>query len=200
MAKSKFGKKQIAGVLLLSSTAIGTTASGTASANAFTKFIGSKVSHAYNCVTNSTVGKVVGIVGIVGITAILLAVARVPYRIRKLRFEYHRESLNNSLNELLDAIQKLISKIEYDLDSKVSANIKDEINSKNKEILELLKKFKCNIEKGERKDAASNFASLKGTFTSYSYEMQQLFYEIEKKYVTYTDRSDCYEHMWFKKP
>ena len=39
MAKSKFSKKQIAGALLLSSTAIGATASGTASANSFTNFL-----------------------------------------------------------------------------------------------------------------------------------------------------------------
>ena len=39
MAKSKFSKRQIAGALLLSSTAIGTTASTTASANAFTDFL-----------------------------------------------------------------------------------------------------------------------------------------------------------------
>lgn len=39
MAKSKFSKKQIAGVLLLSSTAVGATASGTASANSFTNFL-----------------------------------------------------------------------------------------------------------------------------------------------------------------
>ena len=39
MAKSKFSKKQIAGTLLLSSTAIGATASGTASANPFMDFL-----------------------------------------------------------------------------------------------------------------------------------------------------------------
>ena len=39
MAKSKFSKKQIAGTLLLSSTAIGATASGTASANSFMDFL-----------------------------------------------------------------------------------------------------------------------------------------------------------------
>ena len=39
MTKSKFSKKQIAGALLLSSTAIGATASGTASANSFTNFL-----------------------------------------------------------------------------------------------------------------------------------------------------------------
>lgn len=135
VARIKFSKRQIAGVLLLSSTAIGATASGTASANAFTKFIGSKVSHAYNWVTDSTVGKVVGIVGI---TAILLAVARVPYRVRRLRYEYYSNLLNSSSEQLSKATEKLILKIENYLNSEVSKDLKQEVNEKNGKIYRLL--------------------------------------------------------------
>ena len=197
MARIKFSKRQIAGVLLLSSTAIGATASGTASANAFTKFIGSKVSHAYNWVTDSTVGKVVGIVGI---TAILLAVARVPYRIRKLRFKYYSNLLNSSSKQLSNATEKLISEIGKDLETEASENLKKEINEKNKKIIfKLLKDFKDNIEAGKRENAASNFKDLESEFTNfYSYKKEELFNEIEKKYVTYTKWHDYVNINYFK--
>ena len=191
MARIKFSKRQIAGVLLLSSTAIGATASGTASANAFTKFIGSKVSHAYNWVTDSTVGKVVGIVGIVGITAILLAVARVPYRIRKLRFKYYSNLLNSISKQLSNATKKLISEIGKDLETEASENLNEEVNKKNKKIFKLLKDFKDNIEAGKRESADSNFRDLELEFTNfYSNKRKQLFDEIEKEYVTYTKYYD----------
>ena len=58
MAKSKFSKKQIAGTLLLSSTAIGATASGTASANLFTDFLKNGLGNLVNKAGNYAVSKI----------------------------------------------------------------------------------------------------------------------------------------------
>ena len=63
MAKSKFSKRQIAGALLLSSTAVGTAASSSASANALTEFFSdtkNKIGKGYDYLANTEFGKYAG--------------------------------------------------------------------------------------------------------------------------------------------
>ena len=181
MAKSKFGKKQIAGVLLLSSTAIGATASSTSSANAFTKFIGSKVSHAYNWVTDSTVGKVVGIVGI---TAILLAVARVPSKVRYLWYKYNLRKFISNKTQLLNAIKDFTSQIN-------KGNSKKEAANEYEQTLNILKNLEDNATSNEKEKLVSNFENLKKIFEKYNYyyndNEKELFSKIEEKYKIYTN-------------
>ena len=190
MARIKFSKRQIAGVLLLSSTAIGATASGTASANAFTKFIGSKVSHAYNWVTDSTVGKVVGIIGI---AAILLAVARV----RNLWYEYNLTKFSSNKKKLLDAIEKLTSQINEELEDKNKKNLKENAVEKYNQTLNILKELKDKATSKE--NLVSSFNKLKQIFKEYpSYyniDKKKLFSKIEEKYKIYTNLHDRLKNL-----
>ena len=191
MARIKFSKRQIAGVLLLSSTAIGATASGTASANAFTKFIGSKVSHAYNWVTDSTVGKVVGIIGI---AAILLAVALV----RNLWYEYNLTKFSSNKMKLLDAIEKLTSQINEELTTN-KENLKEGAVKKYERTLEILQELGDKATSKEKENLVSNFNNLKQIFKEYSsyYDInkKKLFSKIEEKYKIYTNLYDRIKNL-----
>lgn len=114
MAKSKFSKRHIAGALLLSSTAIGAVASGTASANKVTDFLGNGlrktgelVKSAANMVLGNKIGnkldgheQIVGTVVGTGTVGLLFALTYVTYRAIKAGVDYYvnKKNKNRRLN------------------------------------------------------------------------------------------------------
>ena len=102
MSKSKFSKKQIASALLLSSTAIGATASGTASAG-FIDFMKKAIGDVAGKVGNFVSGHVWGVTSV----TLLGIIAYGTYKAIKARISLFKEAKK----KLLDDISKLIKEI-----------------------------------------------------------------------------------------
>ena len=109
MAKSKFSKSHIAGTLLLSSTAIGAVASGTASANKVTDFLGNglrKTGELVKSAANMVLGNKISnkldgheqIVGTVTV-GLLFALTYGTYRAIKAGVNYYVNKKNKNKQE-----------------------------------------------------------------------------------------------------
>lgn len=170
MAKSRLSKRQIAGALLLSSTAIGTTASGTASANAFTKFISGKANYGYNWVTNLNVGKVIG-----------ARLSNLQSKLYIISINKVRKKLKNNIEELQSIIKKNSSIDEYSKSPEMANALSMLISSINGyrtiDFESLKQKYYSYIK----------FKSLKQKFKDYINETKEIFSKIEKEYKTYTE-------------
>ena len=141
MAKSKFSKSHIAGTLLLSSTAIGAVASGTASANKVTDFLknasgklGGVVKSGVNMMLGNKISaKLDGHEQIVGTVTVglLFALAYGTYRAIKAGVNYYVNKKNKNENSNLVRLRKSDYNIDNNNDDLENPNINKGNNQSN---------------------------------------------------------------------